>query len=232
MTLSLARIGHAAIDLLYPPRCALCDRGGDFLCTRCVEGLPAADGARCNTCWMPLRHGVCHACVEHPRTLDRVRAAFRYERDVRRLVQAFKFGGQSCLAPSLAAPMLASWSHHRLEADLIVPVPLTGRRRRERGFNQAALLGRELSRAVGLPVSEALSRRSSPRHQAESASAEERWRNVEGAFVVSRPDSIRGRRLLLIDDITTTGATLDACARALREAGAAQVCGLTLARED
>jgi ComF family protein len=128
--------------------------------------------------------------------------------------------------------MLASWSHHRLEADLIVPVPLTGRRRRERGFNQAALLGRELSRAVGLPVSEALSRRSSPRHQAESASAEERWRNVEGAFVVSRPDSIRGRRLLLIDDITTTGATLDACARALREAGAAQVCGLTLARED
>jgi ComF family protein len=128
--------------------------------------------------------------------------------------------------------MLASWHHHGFDAEVIVPVPLTGRRRRERGFNQSALLARELGRDLGLPVIEALSRRSSPRHQAQSTSAEERWRNVEGAFVGSQPEAVRGRRAVLIDDITTTGATLDACARALRVAGATQVSGLTLARED
>ncbi|MPZ47993.1 MAG: ComF family protein [Dehalococcoidia bacterium] len=233
MTLSLGGIGRAAIDLLYPPRCAICGRGGDFLCRACRDALPAADGLRCDVCWQPVRQGAsCRACTDHPLALSRVRCAYRYEGEVRRLVRAFKFGGQSSLAASLAAPMGDVWRQQGFDADLIVPVPLLHRRERERGYNQSLLLARELSKATGAPVSEALSRLHSRAHQAESAGAEERWANVKGAFAVALPGLVAGKRVAVVDDITTTGATLDACARALIDGGADEVLGLTLARED
>jgi ComF family protein len=174
----------------------------------------------------------CQACAEHPLALRHLRSAFRYEGDVRKLVHAFKFGGQSALAPSLGALLTDAYVANRLEAAVIVPVPLTGVRRRVRGYNQAVMLARELGRTLDLPVAEALRRRRFAGAQASSATAEERRRNVAGAFGVLRPDAIADRRVLLIDDVATTGATLDACTRELLAAGAALVSGLTLARED
>ncbi len=231
--LSLASIGRAALDLLYPPRCALCGRGGALLCPACLGALPRAEGRRCDVCWLPLGPDrACRACGEHPPAFSRLRSPFRYADDVRRLVHAFKYGGQSSLAPLLARPLAECYSAQRLEADVVVPVPLTGRRRRQRGFNQAALVGCELGRSLGLPTVEALRRRRFPGPQAGSASAEERRRNVEGAFVVADARRVAGRRALLVDDVATTGATLDACARALLEAGVAEALALTLARED
>jgi ComF family protein len=152
--------------------------------------------------------------------------------EVRTLVHAFKYGGQSSLAPSLAAPMLTAYVDGGLHADLVVAVPMTGLRRRTRGYNQAALLARELGRAADLPATDALRRRGFAGPQARSASADDRRRNVADAFAVSRPDAIEDRRVLLVDDIATTGATLDACARVLLAAGARDVVALTLARED
>jgi ComF family protein len=105
-------------------------------------------------------------------------------------------------------------------------------RRRTRGYNQASLMAQELGRALDLPVVDALTRRRFPGAQASSATAVERWRNVSGAFSVARPEAVAGKRVLLIDDVATTGATLDACAQELLAAGAASVSGLTLARED
>jgi len=230
---TLARVGRVALDLLYPPRCAVCGRHDDFLCASCFDGLPRADGARCDVCWSPLgANGRCRACSERELALTRLRAVFRYEGEVRRLVHAFKFAGHSALTPYLARPMLESLWEHGLEVDLVVPVPLTGLRRRRRGFNQAALLGREMAKGAGLPFEEPLSRRRFPGPQARSASAIDRQRNVEGAFAVSKPEAVADRRVLLIDDITTTGATLDACARVLLAAGAGEVSALTFARED
>jgi ComF family protein len=230
---SLLRAGRAAIDLVYPPRCSLCGRGGDFLCASCEAQLPRASGRRCDQCWLPLpRAAECAACHRRPLALASLRSALRYEGDVRRLVHAFKFGGQSCLAPSLTRPLIECYASQALEADMLVPVPLTGTRRRLRGYNQAGLLAKQLSRSTGLPLLEPLRRRRYAGPQSRSASADERRRNVQGAFSVARPAEVAGARVLVVDDIATTCATLDACARVLLEAGATAVMALTLARED
>ncbi|HEU0073971.1 MAG TPA: ComF family protein [Dehalococcoidia bacterium] len=232
VTRSLTRLGVAALDLVYPPRCALCEKHGSFLCEACRESLPRADGRRCDACWLPLRGFECAACAEHPTALTRLRSVYRYEGGVRSLVQAFKFRGQSSLGKTLAALLVSCYEIQGLAADVIVPVPLTTARRRGRGYNQASLLAREVSRSIGVPVAGGLQRTGKAPPQAQSATAEERRRNVVGAFEVARPGDVVGRRVLLIDDVATTGATLNACAVELFNAGAAEVSGLTLARED
>jgi ComF family protein len=230
---TLATVGRIALDLLYPPRCAVCGQNGSLLCDGCLAELPRTVGDRCNLCWLPLRDGrACHACAAHPLALQRLRSALRYEGEVRRLVHAFKFGGQSSLAPSLARPLIEAFEAEDQRLDVIVPVPLTGLGKRLRGYNQAALLANELSKETGVRCVEALSRVRSVREQARSASADERRRNVIGAFAVRKGEAVAGKTILLIDDVATTGATLDACARELLKAGAASVSALTLARED
>ncbi len=231
--LSVRRIGRAALDLLYPPRCALCGRGGSFLCAACHDALPRAEGRRCRRCWLPLRPGGdCARCAEHPLVFDSLRSAFRYEGDARRLVHAFKFDGQSVLAAPLGAAVVDALAPAALGYDAVVPVPLSGLRGRLRGFNQALLLAREVGRALDMPVEQPLQRRGPSRPQARSRSAEERRHNVRGAFRLRRGASVAGRRILLIDDVATTGATLDECARVLLDCGAAGVFAATLARED
>jgi ComF family protein len=231
MNLTLERLGRTVLDLLYPPSCVLCGRGGAFICQTCLSAAPRADGLRCDRCWLPLRGADCARCAERPLALSRLRSVFRYEGDVQRLVHDFKFSGYSCLAEPLADEMAMLLQSSGLAPDVIVPVPLTGSRRRERGFNQAALLTKRIAKACDARVEEALARRQF-RSPQRALTAAERWRNVEGAFSVALPDAVDGRRVLLIDDVATTGATLDACARVLLEAGASAVDGLTLARED
>ena len=119
-----------------------------------------------------------------------------------------------------------------LRAELLTPVPIAGRRQRERGYNQAGLLARDLGALSGLPVIDALTRRRFDGPQAGAATADQRWRRVQGSFAVRRPEAVRGRRVLLVDDVATTGATLDACARELLAAGAESVSAITFGRED
>ncbi len=231
VTRNLGRIGEAALDLIYPPRCALCEKQGSFLCDECLDKLPRADGQRCDVCWLPRRGSSCQTCAEHPIFLNRLRSVFRYGGEVQRLVQAFKFQGQSSLGRTLAAQLTGCYAEHAFAADIVVPVPLSGARRRRRGYNQAALLAREVARELGLPMSEAMRRLGNPTPQARST-AEQRRRNVSGVFEVAKSEAVAGRRVLLIDDVATTGATLSACAEALLATGASEVIGLTLARED
>jgi ComF family protein len=229
---SLSRLGGVALDLVYPPRCALCDRQGSFLCESCSEVLPFADGRRCNVCWLPLVGAACEVCAKHPSSLTRLRSVYRYEGGVRTLVHAFKFRGQSSLGKVLAEQLSRCYAEQGLQTDVIVPVPLSKARRRSRGYNQASLLARELSRCTGVPLADALRRVGHAKPQASSATAEERRSNVVGAFELARPGKVAARCILLIDDVATTGATLNACADVLLAAGAREVIGLTLARED
>jgi ComF family protein len=232
VTRGLTRLGGMALDLLYPPRCALCSAHGSFLCEACEGSLPRAGGVRCDACWLPIGAPECMACKEHPTLLRRLRAVYRYEGGVRTLVQGFKFRGLSSLGPALGERLAACYEQQGLETEVIVPVPLTTARRRSRGYNQALLLAREVSKLTGVPVVEALRRTGNAPPQAQSATAEERRANVVEAFAVADTAAVEGRRALLIDDVATTGATLNACAVELLAAGAVEVDGLTLARED
>ena len=175
---------------------------------------------------------VCAACPERARGLDYVRAAARYDGVTREALHAFKFRGRRALATPLG-DLLVETATGRLPAgppDVLLPVPLHPRRERERGFNQAALLARALGRAWSRPVREDVLVRTVATASQTELDATARRANVRNAFRIRRPALVAGRHVALVDDVFTTGATLSECARCLREAGAARVGALTLAR--
>jgi len=231
--LSVARrLGQGALDLVFPPRCLACGKEPALLCWRCVELLTPAEGPRCDRCWRPgVEVSPCHHCRVDPPAFDGLRAAFVYDGVARHLVHALKYQGMTAAAGPMASLMARSSRDLAFEPDVIVPVPLAGWRKRTRGYNQAHSLARALGRELDVRVQPGLLRRTRQTPpQARAASSEERLRNVAGAFrALPRAG---GLRILLIDDVTTTGATLGACSAALREVGAASIRALTFARED
>jgi ComF family protein len=231
----IERVSRLALDLLFPPQCALCRRTGSMLCDQCASFLPAADGDRCARCGGAVTHGaVCRPCDTRPPAFELLRSAFVMEEGARDLVHALKYNGMSSLAETMAAPVVTLIREEPGLAgvDLVVPIPLHRGRQRSRGYNQSALLAKHVSRAAGLPLAVTAARRiRATRPLAKSMNAEHRRTIVEGAFAADRAQ-VERRCVLLIDDVATTGATLDACAKALLEAGAASVRCVTFARAD
>ena len=191
----------------------------------------------CAACRTPFQsrfpldeQGRCALCRLGLRGFDAAYSFGAYEGVLRELIHLLKYGRVRSLAGPLGE-RLASALPLDQHFDVVAPVPLHWRRRLARGFNQAALLARAVARRYAAPVSRALKRRRRTSNQAGLSHAKRRA-NVSGAFVVRRPDRVRGRRVLLVDDVMTTGATASACAAALKRAGAAYVAVLTLARTD
>lgn len=163
--------------------------------------------------------------------IEGIRSLFHFEGEARQAILSFKYKNLKALAAPLAQLMAEYVRAHPSPVDILVPVPLHPRRLRERGYNQSSLLARELGRLASFPLAEGtLLRLKNTPPQVRTKSAEERQSNVTGAFIC-RDRRLEGRRILLIDDVCTSGATLDSCAATLRAAGAASVWGLTLARE-
>ena len=218
-----------------PGQCAVC-RGwpAQPVCEACIVRF-AQPQPRCLTCALPAPAGVsqCGRCLREPPTLDRCLAAVSYSYPWSGLVTQFKFHGQPGWAGPLAALMRsAPWVEPALEAaDNVLPMPLSRERLAERGFNQALELARAL--APGKLRSDLLLRVRNTPAQAELGLAA-RLRNVQGAFAVEplQAAQVRGRRLVLVDDVMTSGASLFAAAAALRQAGALQITAIVLARTD
>lgn len=226
--MSITSAGRFVLDIIYPPECALCSRGGSFLCSTCDLSLAKAAGERCPHCWLPTSNPHC----ETELAFDSLRSAYRFTGQVRDLIHAFKFRRLHSLAEPLGGTIATLIERHDMDVDALVPVPMLPMRERHRGFNQTVLLAREAAKHTGLIVHDVLERRGNAEPQNQAATAEQRRQNVIGAYSMRKGADVRGQRLLLVDDIATTGATLDACARVLLDAGAASVSAVTLARED
>jgi ComF family protein len=219
-----------ALDLVFPPRCAGCGARGHALCPTCRAAIPFMAAPVCPTCgrscYAPT---ICHVCRAHPPLVDGTAVATVLGHPVRECIHALKYAGQrrhAAVLAAIAAPAFAALPR----PDAVVPVPLHPARERERGFNQSALIARHLTAGSGIPVMPGwLARmRDTPPQVGRDLAA--RRANMDGAFSCTDPVSIRGKRIVILDDVATTGATLDACAAALRAAGAASVHALVVAR--
>jgi ComF family protein len=230
----LQQVGQGLLNLVFPPQCAVCRTPGALLCGRCVQQFPRVIAPICERCGCPTDHpGLCYACRRSPLSIDGVRSVVVHADGARQAIHRFKYEGASALAAPLADLMADYWSRDPLPADVWVAVPLHIARERERGYNQSYLLGREFGRRVGLPPLRGTLKRARRTRPQVGLTAGERRVNVEGAFTYCPPrqgDGVRGLRVLLVDDVCTTGATLEACSVALMAAGAVSVWGFTLAR--
>jgi ComF family protein len=161
--------------------------------------------------------------------MDGVRAAAVFEGAIRQAIHELKYGGQTELASPLAELMVTAWGNGLFPVDCVTPVPLHPRRIRERGYNQATLIAEVFAQQTNLPILADALVRSRMTESQTSLGAFARRKNVDGAFT-ARPPMVRGRSILLVDDVCTTGSTLQACADALRQGGASQVYAMTVAR--
>lgn len=229
-TPSLAsRIWSHAVDAVFPPRCVSCASFGRFACHDCLTQMERAEHPRCGVCWQPSADSRCQECRRQQPAFTAVRSVYAFGGPARDLIHALKYSGVSAVAPLMGEDMAAQLQHWGPDVSAIVPVPMASFRQRRRGYNQSELLAREIARHAGLPVAaRALVRRPGP-SQVEQPDEAARRANLEDAFEAGR-ESV-GDGVLLVDDVMTTGATLDACARTLKSAGADRVYGLTFARE-
>ena len=231
----IQRAWTGLLDLVYPPHCAACGRMGAGLCATCLKASPAFRPPWCTRCGVPLaREGLCRACRGASSPLRGTRSVGPHVMPMREAVHALKYEGLRVLAEPLAERMATAWSLSPLPVTVIVPVPLHSRRVRQRGYNQAVLLARALAPRLGLLLHEEwLVRERNTRSQVGLTRAE-RWVNVDGAFrctaAAAVAGAVAGQRVLLVDDVFTSGATLRAAAEALRAAGAEGVWAFTLNR--
>ncbi len=228
----LARLKGMALNLLLPQWCLGCGREGELICPSCRKNLPRVTSPICPRCGIPQSSGIlCPGCVSWQQAIDGIRSPFRFGGVIRQAIHQLKYRNLRAITGTLAELLTDYITTNPIPGEVLVPVPIHQKRMRERGYNQSELLSRELGRLVKLPVvADCLTRQRHNPPQARTAGISERWSNVAAAFTC-RDHRLKDKQIVLIDDVATSGATLDACASALKSAGASSVWGLTIARE-
>jgi len=231
---------EAAVSLLYPPVCAMCGtsiRAGEYLCGQCEAKTVRISAPFCEKCSEPFDGSIkgaftCANCAHRTIYFEAAVAAYRGRGIVRQIVHEFKYGRQIHLRHLVARWLHAALDDERLRGrrfDVVVPVPLHPARQRERGFNQASLLVELLSAQTAIPPKPLLERTRYTTTQT-ALDRSERMENLHNAFRLRKNANVRGLRVLLVDDVLTTGSTLNECARILKRAGALSVHAATAAR--
>ena len=228
----LVKLKGMAVNLLFPQWCVGCGKEGDFICYSCRRLLPRIMPPLCPRCGRPQPSGIlCSSCVSWRAEIDGIRSPFHFDGVMRQAIYQLKYKIIRALAAPLAQLLNDYLIANPVPGEVLVPVPLHRKRLRERGCNQSSLLARELGKLINLPVvDDCLIRQRYAPPQARTSTIDERQSNVAGAFA-GCDQRLRDKQVLLIDDVSTSGATLDACATALKAAGATSVWGLVLARE-
>lgn len=228
---------EALLDWCYPRRCVGCGRfSRQALCELCILLLPKIAPPVCRRCGAPQQAVECPYCHAQRYAFDEALCACAYEPPLRHAITHLKFRRWLRGAPVLGTLVVEALLHPSRQAllkqaDCIVPMPIHPRRRALRGFNQAEEIARVAANALGIPLEMGAVRRRFYRRSQVGLDAEARWRNIAGAFEVDAPERIRGKFVLLLDDVFTTGSTFDACATALKAAGARYVVAVAVARE-
>lgn len=218
------RVLDGLAEIVFPRRCSGCGLRGVWVCDACLKAMPLFEDPVCDRCGIPLHH-FCR-CAHVPEAIDKLRSAGPYDGWLREGVHRMKYQGESARAAHLAS-LLESAVRQFTAAEAIVAVPLHSSRQEERGYNQSELIATHLASATGLPLWPALIRKRDTRHQVD-LSRDERAANMHDAFALRGGTSMRPSRVMLIDDVFTTGATTGECARTLRLGGVSTIYALTI----
>ncbi len=223
-----------SLDLLLPPSCVHCKAANSWLCQTCFSKIPFITTAVCKRCGTPTPVDaplLCRQCKNNPlQYIDGIRVASYFEDNpIRSAIHALKYRNHRAFTAVLGEILTNTYQQYCLAADVIVPVPLHKSRLRERGYNQSRLLAGQLGNLLGLPINTVTLQRIRKTESQMALGADERHKNVADAFACS-DKQLQNQKILVVDDVCTTGSTLDFCAAALKESGATSVWGLTLAK--
>ncbi|MBP3545079.1 MAG: ComF family protein [Alphaproteobacteria bacterium] len=235
----MVKLFNVLIEFLFPPACPLCDTPVSThgeLCADCWVSMNWIDNPKCVKCGYPFPADLdlggtplCPTCASGKCELDWIRSACVYDDASRSAMLPFKHGGRVQYARFMSRAMIWALRDIDVDADIVMPVPLANRRLFKRGYNQATLLARPIANAMGVRMDlDSVCRIHRP--DMGHKNARERAENIHGVFSVVKPNNIRGKRILLVDDVMTTGATFSELRRVLMRAGASAVYGVTFCR--
>lgn len=237
-------VGRSLVDFIFPLCCLSCRKKINMsfyfaFCKSCFKRLIIIKKYSCSRCGRPMdvssySEGIlCHQCREGKTFFDRSLSALCFTEEVKRALYAFKYHGKEhygyFLSCFMAAKLKRSFGREWLEGAVIVPVPLFYKKQRERGYNQSEVLSYHISDTLHLNGAENILMRTVHSPSQTQLKRKERQKNIKGTFSIKKKVSLEGRSVLLVDDVMTTGATLNECARILKESGAKEVIGITLA---
>ena len=218
------------VDFIYPPQCIQCRKIGYRICPTCWQQRIYFSEEICDICGSPLRkNSRCEKCVTTSQSPDKIRSLGPYRGILRNYILAMKFKRDLGLPELILPDLVALMERSNFSFDYLIPVPLSKKRLKQRGYNQVAVWGVPLGKMIGSPLNTTILTQNKETTSQVSLSADERWKNIHGAFSVNT-DQIRGKNIVILDDVITTGATLNECARVLRKAGARKIFALTIAR--